>query len=171
MAHLGEDRDDEDDEDSGPRLGERAARVASEVAHHITEDYARLFDREEADEALAEVADILVTYGGYLNQFMSYSNASETPCDIWDLDPDEAKPLARIWLRWAQRNVQVAATLRLAREGDDYFRSLMILGPRVVASAQWYPTHGGFRLKDWRMVDAEADNVTRLHDEGPGRGA
>lgn len=160
LANLGKESRDTDDMPRIPRRARLAELPGMDAARGFVEDiqeeYARVFDEDEADARRNDVVDMIIGYGNDLNDFLSMSNAAETRCDIWELDRDEAEPLANIWLKRAKRDKRAAAVLRMAMEGDDYKRSIIVLGPRLWRTAGWYPNHGGFRMTPWQLRDAHS---------------
>ena len=163
VADLGKDADeDTDDEkpkkqkesDSGSGSGSgsvigRAQAALGRATARITADHRKLFSAREADARRDDIAEMLQEWGDDLNKFLSISATVAAECDIWELDDDEADALAGSWLKRAQRNEQAAALLRLALEGDDDLKSIIVLGPRLWRTEKWYPEHGGFKLAHW----------------------
>ena len=154
LANLGKDREEEDI----PRIPRRArlaelpgVEAARGFVEDMQEEYARVFDEDEADARRNDVVEMIIGYGNDLNDFLSMSNAAQARCDIWELDREEAEPQANIWLKRAKRDKRAAAVLRLAMEGDDYKRSIIVLGPRLWRTAGWYPNNGGFRMTPWQL--------------------
>ena len=145
-APLGSDADTRDAE-GGPSSG--GFHPVSAVAGFVDEEYARLFDAEEADAATQDVIDMIVGYSYDLDEFLSISNANGETAHVWAMDNEEAAPLARIWLKRAKRDKRAAAVLRLAMQGDDYKRAVIVLAPRLWQTGAWYPARGGFRMAPW----------------------
>lgn len=117
---------------------------------------------------------ILIDYGGYLNEFLQISATKQESCDIWTLDEEDAKPLASLWLRRAQRDPRAAAVLRAALDGNDYVRAAAVLGPRLWYTGKWFPEHGGFRLNSWQANNARRRARMRVvgessQQEGPAK--
>ena len=158
LANLGKDREKDREEEDIPRIPRRARLAelpgmdaARGFVEDMQEEYARVFDEDEADARRNDVVEMIIGYGNDLNDFLSMSNAAQARCDIWELDREEAEPLANIWLKRAKRDKRAAAVLRLAMEGDDYKRSIIVLGPRLWRTAGWYPNNGGFRMTPWQL--------------------
>lgn len=150
MANIG--KPSKETEEEGPSradASDNGFHPVERVADFLDEEYARLFTKSEATDREQEVTDMIVGYSYDLDEFLSISNAQEAKSTIWRMDDDEAAPIARIWLKRAQRDKRAAATLRLAMQGDDYKRAAIVLGPRLWATGGWYPSHGGFRMMPW----------------------
>ena len=160
--------------------GQERARAARRAAlrdrfratfERLGGDGARLFDDEEIETRREEVISILIDYGGYVNEFLQISANQQAPCDIWTLDEEDAKPLAALWLRRAQRDPRAAAALRAALDGNDYLRAAAVLGPRLWYTSKWYPAHGGFKLSSWQANNARRRARMRVvNDAGGERG-
>lgn len=152
MANIGKPK--EDGEEVGPSRDDgNGFHPVERVADFIDEEYARVFSEREASDREQEVIDMIVGYSYDLDEFLSISNAdgfrATGATAVWAMEHEEAAPIARIWLKRAKKDKRAAAVLRLAMQGDDYKRAAIVLGPRVLASAQWYPRHGGFRMQPW----------------------
>lgn len=157
MAALGKEEQQEPERPARARLSQLPGmNAARELVGDIQEEYARVFDEDEIADRRDEVIDMIRGYGNDLNEFLSMSNAAGVECDIWTLDYDEALPLANIWLKRAKRDKRAAAVLRMAMQGDDYRRSIIVLGPRVWRTAGWYPQHQGFRMTPWQPGQGDA---------------
>lgn len=160
------------------RTNRRGARLAGALGRLGLDD-AEPFSEMEADERRADLVEIFVSYGEYANQFLTLSAVSQAECTIWQLDTQEADALAGAWLRRAKRDGRAAAALRVALNGDEYLRSLLVLGPRLIETLQWYPAQGGFRLGPWqagtgarghmRVVEREDSAQARTAEQGPTR--
>ena len=151
VADLGKPREDE--QERGPRFqpGKKLAQASTEWL----DEHGRLFSESDADETRGDVAQIIQDYGGYLDQFLTWSVRDTDACDIWSFTDEEADIIAGLWLKRAKKDRRAAAVLRMALDGDEAIQSALILGPKAIATAQWYPEHGGWRTAPWHLVDAD----------------
>lgn len=162
MANIGKSSDSAED---GPsRADGNGFHPVERLTEFVSEEYARPFSAYEASEREQEVIDMIIGYSYDLDEFLSISNAAEAKSAIWRMDADEAAPIARIWLKRAQRDPRAAAVLRMAMQGDDYKRAAIVLGPRLWATGGWYPAHGGFRVVPWEQ------RISEQQGQGQGQG-
>lgn len=126
------------------------ATQAADFIRDIGEEYARPFSDEEATSKEHDVADKLQYWADQADEFLTISNAQEAVSTVWRLDDEEAGILARVWLKRAKKDKRAAALLRATLEGSDYIAAAMILGSRGWNTTFWYPSHGGFNLREWR---------------------
>jgi hypothetical protein len=149
--------DDEDTESFFERVNPipKVKEFVQNTTEAFIQDELTVFDDEEVEAKRADIVDMIIGWGDDLNKFLTISNKnhaqdkSQGICDIWDLDTQEATAIANIWLKRAKRDEKAAAVLRMAMDGNDYFRTLMILGERSFQTANWYPDNGGFNLTHW----------------------
>jgi hypothetical protein len=125
------------------------------AAQTLIQDELTVFDDDEIEEKRDDIIEMIIGWGDDLNKFLTISNKkhaldkSQGICDIWDMDKQEATAIANIWLKRAKRDEKAAAVLRMAMDGNDYFRTIMILGQRSFRTANWYPDNDGFNLTHW----------------------
>lgn len=149
VAHLGT-ADDEDDEEEDEDERESALEHIRDVYVDWREQNGGKFTAEEAEERRESLLRKLSGWSDDVDGFLKLSNAQQEESRIWHLDEDEVAPLVNILLKRAMRDENTAVVVRAAMDGDDYIRAAFILGPRLFATARWYPAHGGFRMDAWK---------------------
>lgn len=150
VGNLGKSRDDEHDEDDEDDDDEREPGRMRQLYESWRDGNGGKMSAEEAERRRDDLMEKLIWYSAQADEFLTLSNGMGEEARIWRLQPDEAKPLANIWIRWAKQNVNAAVSMRAFMDGDDYLQAAVILGPRLLRTSAWYPRHGGFNLEKWQ---------------------
>jgi hypothetical protein len=109
---------------------------------------AKLLSASEASKLRPAVMGFLKKAAEYADEGISATNKLRTRCDIWTgpagLDDEDYETLADVLIARAQLDVVVAQTVRAMAAVYHRWQVLLILGPKFIASYQFYLGNGGF---------------------------
>lgn len=107
----------------------------------------KLFSEKEAKEELERLIYIYVKGSGLLDDLLEIVVKGHEPVQIWQLDEGEAEMLAQMHLDKAKKDQAAARSARALLSIYDRLFTIMMLGPRIMASGQHIKTHGGLSFK------------------------
>jgi hypothetical protein len=110
---------------------------------------ARVLSELEAQTFESTLCEVLFKAWELMDMGLTATSFSGEECTIWrQIDDDDTAFLVRRLLKLARKNPILAGQIRVLVEHWDDYRVVAILGPRVVATAGWYPAQG-MDLRRW----------------------
>lgn len=97
----------------------------------------------EANERRNEVITALQLTADLIDFTLSHSNRAHRAIIIWALDDDDAGKIADKLLATARLSGAVAYGIRLGAAGADWVEIVKIIGPRMLATFDFYAKSGG----------------------------
>ena len=114
----------------------RAETVSDKVTDRVAKRFqwfgqASTITAQEVNSLLEPLADSLISYGGYIDEYARIKMNDMSLIFFGDLSINEATVLARLILRLGRSNPQVATGVRTLVNGNDYVSAIFILWPRI----------------------------------------
>lgn len=82
-----------------------------------------------------------------IDDALTATNRHHAECEIWSsMDDSDIATLADTMVRLGKRSSVAAGAVRMTAAGYLNIRALIIIAPRLLETARWYPQHGGFGL-------------------------
>lgn len=83
-----------------------------------------------------------------LDDFLTNTNRAQNKADIWsNMDEQDIDLLADTFLKLGHRSSVAAGVVRAGAQGYMNARALLLILPRLYATAFWYPRNGGLWLE------------------------
>ena len=120
-----------------------ASKGAKGAAAKVADAAKRVLSATEAESFTETLYEVLVKLWELLDSGLTTVAFDHEECVIWrSIDDDDTRFLARRILKAGRQNAVVGAQIRQLVERWDDYRVVTILGPRVLQSVGWLPTHG-----------------------------
>lgn len=135
--------------------GNAGTRPAEPATHDDASDILSNFLRFSAGEKLSaqevrelrpKLIEAIMGTGDSIDDLLTRTNRQHAEAQIWDMDETEATTLADTMLMLGRKSAVAAGAVRQVAQGYITVRAVLILLPRVIATAKWYPEHGGVGL-------------------------
>lgn len=131
---------------TAPATSERGDDAGDALSNFLRFSAGEKLSAQEVRELRPKLIEAIMGTGDSIDDLLTRTNRQHAEAQIWDMDETEATTLADTMLMLGRKSAVAAGAVRQVAQGYITVRAVLILLPRVIATAKWYPEHGGVGL-------------------------
>lgn len=102
----------------------------------------RVFSQAEMEDSRDELVETLMDYSTYLDQALRGISRTKAECHVWEMDREEAEPIADSLLKQARKSAKAAERVRNLIDSRSYFKTAAVIVPRMINTVGYIGENG-----------------------------